>query len=105
MTSYSDTIPAPFQRGTQTSTLVCYNVRPHQSRHGEEVVNDYEFESVYVEGLTPDKGGIVNAIVRERYTVADELAILRQRDSKPAEFEAYNDFVEAAKIVADELLK
>ena len=40
---------------------------------------------------------LVNNKVRERYSVSDELAILRQRDTKPEEFAAYNDFVEQCK--------
>ena len=38
--------------------------------------------------------------IRQKYSVDDELAILRQRDSKPDEFSAYNEFVE--KIKAEE---
>lgn len=35
--------------------------------------------------------------IRLKYSVDDELAILRQRDTKPDEFIAYNDFVESIK--------
>ena len=35
--------------------------------------------------------------IRERYSVDDELAILRQRDAKPEEFAEYNAFVENIK--------
>ena len=35
--------------------------------------------------------------IRDKYSVDDELAILRQRDTKPDEFAAYNDFVEGIK--------
>lgn len=35
--------------------------------------------------------------IRNRYTVNQELAILRQRDSKPSEFAEYNAFVEKCK--------
>lgn len=35
--------------------------------------------------------------IRKRYTVNQELAILRQRDTKPEEFAEYNDFVEKCK--------
>lgn len=35
--------------------------------------------------------------IRKRYTVNQELAILRQRDSKPLEFAEYNAFVEKCK--------
>lgn len=40
---------------------------------------------------------MVEAFIRERYTVSDELAILRQRDTKPEEFEEYNAFCEECK--------
>ena len=39
----------------------------------------------------------VVARIRERYSVDDELAILRQRDTKPEEFNAYNEYVEQIK--------
>lgn len=39
----------------------------------------------------------VNMLVREKYSVSDELAIQRQRDTKPEEFQAYYDFVEECK--------
>ena len=38
--------------------------------------------------------------IRDRYTVDDELAILRQRDTKPEEFAQYNTFCEACKTAA-----
>ncbi len=44
----------------------------------------------------PYKERIVNRI-REVYSVDDELAILRQRDTKPEEFAEYNAFVEQIK--------
>ena len=47
--------------------------------------------------IIPYEQRIVNRI-REKYSVDDELAILRQRDSKPDEFAAYNDFVEQIKV-------
>lgn len=39
----------------------------------------------------------VEELLRERYSVSDELAILRQRDEKPEEFAAYNAFAEVCK--------
>jgi hypothetical protein len=44
----------------------------------------------------PYEQRVVNRI-RERYSVDDELAILRQRDTKPYEFAEYNDYVEMVK--------
>ena len=40
--------------------------------------------------------------IRERYTIDDELAILRQRDTKQDEFAEYNDFCEQCKAEAKE---
>lgn len=39
-------------------------------------------------------------LIRERYTIDDELAILRQRDTKKIEFDSYNVFVENCKKIA-----
>lgn len=38
--------------------------------------------------------------IRDRYSLNQELAILRQRDSKPAEFAVYNEYAEQCKIAA-----
>ncbi len=46
--------------------------------------------------IIPYKERIVDRI-RVVYSVDDELAILRQRDTKPEEFAEYNDFVEQIK--------
>lgn len=40
---------------------------------------------------------LVNVYIRERYSLNDELAILRQRDTKPNEFNDYNTYVEECK--------
>lgn len=42
----------------------------------------------------------VNALIREKYTLSQELAILRQRDSKPEEYAAYNEYCETCKAQA-----
>ncbi len=46
--------------------------------------------------IIPYEQRVVNRI-REKYSVDDELAILRQRDTKPEEFAEYNAFVENIK--------
>ncbi len=42
------------------------------------------------------KEAIVSAI-RQKYSLDDEIAILRQRDTKPEEFDEYFEFVEKVK--------
>ena len=40
---------------------------------------------------------LVSRLIRERYSIDDEMAILRQRDTKPEEYEAYNVYCEECK--------
>lgn len=42
----------------------------------------------------------VERLIRQRYSVSAELAILRQRDTKPQEFAAYNAYAEECKTQA-----
>ena len=39
----------------------------------------------------------VNALIRRKYTLSDELAILRKRDENPEEFSTYNSYAEQCK--------
>ena len=47
-------------------------------------------------------GQTVDSLIRKRYSLWDELAILRQRDEKPEEFAAYNAYCEECKKKAKE---
>lgn len=42
----------------------------------------------------------VEELIRERYTAGEELAVLRQRDYKPDEFNAYWEYAEKCKVQA-----
>lgn len=66
--------------------------------NGEKVImTEEEIAEMKNERLKiPYEQRIVDRI-RLKYSVDDELAILRQRDTKPDEFIAYNDFVEEIK--------
>lgn len=46
----------------------------------------------------------VELLIRDRYSLYEELAIQRQRDSKPDEFKAYNNYCERCKKKARKLL-
>lgn len=45
-------------------------------------------------------GQLVSQYIGERYTLSQEVAIQRQRESKPEEFAEYNAFCEACKVRA-----
>lgn len=48
---------------------------------------------------------LVNGLIRRRYSLSAELAVLRQRDEKPEEFAAFHDYAEACKAEAREIIK
>lgn len=45
---------------------------------------------------------LVSDLIRAKYTIDQEIAINRQRDTKPEEFQAYFDYCEQCKIKARE---
>lgn len=44
-------------------------------------------------------------LIRQRYSIDEEIAILRQRDAKPEEFAAYNTYAEECKAEARLIVK
>lgn len=48
----------------------------------------------------PSYERLVDQRIRNKYTVSEELALLRQRDAKVSEFAEYNAFCEACKAEA-----
>ena len=58
-----------------------------------------------IEGTEAEKKeyeALIVSYIRERYSINDELSIIRQRDSKPDEFAEYNNYVEECKVRAKE---
>lgn len=47
----------------------------------------------------------VDQLIRLKYSVSEELAVLRQRDVKPEEFEMYNTYCEKCKTFAKHTLR
>ena len=50
--------------------------------------------------LENDYIALVDKKIRARYSISDEIAILRQRDTKTEEFSEYNSYAEACKAEA-----
>jgi hypothetical protein len=46
---------------------------------------------------------LVVTMIRQKYTLNEELAILRQRDTKPTEYADYNEFCESCKTLVKTL--
>ena len=53
-----------------------------------------------IEPVPQDYKQMVVSKIRARYSIDDELAILRQRDTKPEEFAAYDAYAELCKMEA-----
>lgn len=88
----------PVGRGKYYVNMDITEVQPTE----EEGQVMYEADYVETQGR-PTYPMVVEALIRERYTVSDELAIHRQRDTKPDEFADYNAFCEGCKTKAREV--
>lgn len=80
--------------------ILRWGIEPHIVDGEQQGVEFYDKEYNGV----PEFGVLVDDMIRCQYSISDELAILRQRDSKPEEFAAYNEFAEQCKTDARELL-
>lgn len=59
-------------------------------------------DELILKNISKDKlyANLVSKLIRERYSVDDEMAILRQKETKPDEYKAYNAFCEECKAKA-----
>lgn len=68
----------------------------------EEISKSQAEQKKYLQSL--NYGELVESYIREKYSLSAELAILRQRDTKPEEFAEYNAYAEQCKAKAKEML-
>ena len=74
---YADCVASDFNQD------LSFSIDKYKSRKETEAKIEYENKIV--------------ALIRKKYSVNQELAILRQRDTKPTEFAEYNEYVEQCK--------
>lgn len=65
-----------------------------KQHEGESVIVYIEYNDAFRERMYSRD---VEKLIREKYSLSEELAILRQRDTKPEEFAEYNNFAETCK--------
>ena len=65
----------------------------------EELIVINEINSIIAEVPYEQK---VSDLIREKYTIDEELAIQRQKETKPNEFEIYFNYCEECKLKAKE---
>lgn len=68
-------------------------------------VVDIEVEETAREIPAQDYGELVESLIRRKYSLSAELAILRQRDRKSEEFAEYNAYAEQCKAEARRIVK
>lgn len=106
--------PGPEILGPMGYKPVEYTERPEISTPGNELREVYADNgdriTVTWEEYTPEPEPgpsyeeQVVALIRERYSADDELALLRQRDTKPEEFEQYFNYCEECKATVKQKL-
>lgn len=95
--------PKTFIQYTNSTILINYDIvqSTRTIEDKEEIV--YTSKCIIVNKI--DKDNIVDALIRDKYSLSQELATLRQRDTKPEEYSEYNDYAEGCKRIADSILK
>jgi hypothetical protein len=81
-------------------------VKEEEGDKEEDEIEILEYEIIYVDVNNPlDKSELIRSLVSQKYQVEDEIAILRQKDEKPEEYEEYNTYVENCKKLVKEWLQ
>lgn len=70
---------------------------------GTQTVVGFAYKEVDIVAEEVSREAFIAGLIHTRYSVDDEISILRQKDSKPEEFEAYNDFAEECKMLVSKL--
>lgn len=89
----------------ETTRTLTNETRTVYLKRGEEPIT-YNLEIVegVIYSALPYKV-IVKRLISEKYSIDDEVAIQRQRDSKPEEFAEYNAYIENCKRIAKEFVE
>ena len=103
-----DEEPKAIEVETDNGAAVAFYVRENIARvtvpaqeDGGEAREAWQADEFCATGLSvTGYGTLTSAIVRAKYSADAELAIQRQREAKPEEFEEYYVFCEAAKAAA-----
>lgn len=86
-----------------------WDIEPVEGKKAYDEYEDIQVFIPYTEEEIEQKKieryeSLVSQYIREKYSLNAELAILRQRDSKPIEFQEYNDYAEQCKARAKQIL-
>ena len=96
--------PLPFEKWDNEKFVVRYNVveLPDVDAEGVEQGVKYEYNEVVVAEVS--RKCIIDALVRERYDFADEIALAFDRKSNAEDKATHESYVAECKKIADEIL-
>ena len=69
-----------------------------------ETLENNDYSRIPIEIRQNYYGDLVEKLIRKKYSLSAELAILRQKDTKPLEYEEYNQYAEDCKLQAKKFL-
>lgn len=90
--------PQQFEVYNSYQTLINYNVVESNDEYGDK----YECDQIIANNPISYKE-IVVALIRTKYSLSDEIGLLRQASTKKIEFKEYNTFVEECKTIAKDI--
>lgn len=65
---------------------------------GTQTMVGFSYKEVDISADTVSREAFIAGLIHTRYSVDDEISILRQKESKPQAFESYNAFAEECKV-------
>lgn len=98
MKTNSDYRPLPLLNLGDGSYHFNYNIQEVDITDESNTRKVFDYDTVHVRDGR--YGTIVAAMIREKYTIDEELAIQRQRDEKAEEFRVYFEYCEECKTIA-----
>lgn len=97
-----ETCSAPIPNGIEYKGTIDFQKLLYAKLENGQIVYDEmayqkDREKIAIVQKQIDYENLVESKIRQKYTLSQELAILRQRDSKPSEYQEYFDYCEHCK--------
>lgn len=102
---------AEFNNGVVTRIESCFDITSFvetrkDARTGEEKEETiFEYTFAFDNKLIRSREKLISSLIRLRYSVDDEIALSRQRDTKQEDWNTYNLFAEEAKSFANKVFE
>ena len=100
--TYFDHLPSVKEAVGNGSWFLRWDIKEETIEEGQTTIQWSSNEVCVFEPL--DFGKVVSAMIRQEYSLDDEIALSRQRDEKPEEWETYFTYVENCKVEARKIL-